>query len=281
MSLRTRFAFVPAAVLGAVLAALPAVAGSETIPVVEGVAESGEGIYKVPPHWAPEHTELAQPGTITFKNTSSTVPHGIVWASSQVPACEGSVPVGTFRTSWSGTCTFTKAGEYTFYCAYHGRSMHGVVSVSPGGQVTSSTTGTPPPPTTSSSSPPAPATTPAPSAAPALAGAASSAVKVSYARAGGSLAGSVDVGAGGAGGRLQVLALARSASLARARGQVRIGLYTRAALPAGVVRFHVVLSARARQALRRHGRLRVSVRVTLTPVQGPSVVVTRALTLRG
>jgi hypothetical protein len=157
--------------------------------------------------------------------------------------------------------------------------MHGVVVVSPGGQVTTPTTGTPAP--TTSASPAPAATTPAPSAGPALAGSASTAVKVSARSAGGSLAGSVDVGAGGAGGRLQVEVSARGAALARHGGQVRIGSYTRAGLPAGLVRFRVALSARARRALRRHGRLAVTVRVVLTPGQGASVVVTRPLILRG
>jgi plastocyanin len=280
MPLRRRFLFVAALVLGIAAAALPVAASSETIPTVEGIGESGEGVYKVPPHWSPERTELAQPGTLTFANRSSTVPHGIVWSSPVLPACEGSVPVGTFKTSWSGTCTFTKAGEYTFYCAYHGPSMHGVVIVAPGGQVTTSTTPAPPGASGGATTPPPASPQPAASAAGSpLAGSASSAVKLSYIRGSSSLGGSVDVAAAGTGGRLQVDVLTRSASLARS-GQVRIGTYRRTALPAGVVHFRVALSARARRALRRHGHLAVLVRLTLTPAQGAAVNVSRTVTLK-
>ncbi|HXR28666.1 MAG TPA: hypothetical protein VN772_03730 [Solirubrobacteraceae bacterium] len=284
-------AFLLAGLLGAAAAVLPAVAGSETIPTVNALAESGEGIYKYPPRWLPERTAIAQPGTVTFTNGSSTVTHGIIWTSAAIPACESSVPVGAgnFKTSWSGTCTFAKPGEYTFYCSYHGPSMHGVIVVGAGGEVTTTSTsntgtGQTPPPTTPTGPPQSP---PAgnPVGAPGSQGSpfAHAAFKLAAGPHDRSVNGSVDVSSAGAGGRLEVDVLVRRAVLAStgASALTRVGRFVRPMVPAGPVAFKVALDARALHALHARGRLALTVRIALTPPGGaPAALPGRALLLR-
>ncbi len=47
------------------------------------------------------------------------------------------MPVGTTPaasgTKWSGACTFTQAGTYTFFCTVHGSEMTGTITVNTGG----------------------------------------------------------------------------------------------------------------------------------------------------
>jgi hypothetical protein len=49
---------------------------------------------------------------------------------------------------------------------------------------------------------------------------------------------------------------------------VIVGRLVRASVPAGRVSFSVALNARGRSALRRHHRLALAVKVTLTPPMG-------------
>jgi hypothetical protein len=66
---------------------------------------------------------------------------------------------------------------------------------------------------------------------------------------------------------------------ARLRG-VRVGSVVRRAVGPGRVRFAVTLSRSARRTLRRSGRLRLSVRIAVTPATGTRYVATRTVTLR-
>jgi plastocyanin len=99
---------------------------------------------------------------------------------------------------------------------------------------------------------------------------------------GSSVRGSLDISHAGTGGRLEVDLLAKSASLATARRSptVRVGRLVRASLSAGKVSFSVALTARGKSALRRHHRLALTVKITLTPVRGATVTVTRSVVLR-
>jgi len=280
MRLRRRSVFVLAALLGAAVAVMPAVAGSETVPpTVTAFSESGEGIYKYPAYWSPERTAIAQPGSVQFTTGSSTQPHGIIWTSPTIPTCEGSVPVGSSKTGWSGKCSFSQAGEYTFYCAYHGPSMHGVIVVAPNGETTSSSTSNPPVPTgTGTGGSPTTPGVAGGGGAGSPSGAASG-LKLSFARHSSAVTGSVQVGPPGVGGRLEVDLLARRASLARTGAPVNVGRLVRTSLPAGAVSFRVPVSARGRAALRRHHRLPLTVKVTVTPAHGSGTSIVRALTL--
>jgi plastocyanin len=94
--------------------------------------------------------------------------------------------------------------------------------------------------------------------------------------------GSIGIGAAGAGGRLEVDLLARSAAVGgHGAKPVIVGRFLRASARAGRLPFSLTLSARAQAALRRHHRLALSVKVTLTPKHGGAARLTRIFTLRG
>jgi plastocyanin len=128
------------ALLGFVAVMLPSIASSATTATVEAISP---GIY---PYWHPEEVAVTTAtGTVTFVNSSPSVPHGIVWKSTPAtPVCEegaNQVPVNTWKTNWKGSCTFPSEGVYKYYCAYHGEAMSGTVYVNAKGVIP------PPPPT--------------------------------------------------------------------------------------------------------------------------------------
>jgi plastocyanin len=108
-----------AGVLGAVFVVVPAIA--ESSPTVSGT----ESLM-----WSPREVSVKPGGMVTFQNTSSSVPHGIVWEAGNpsTPPCSG-VPVNKGETNWKGTCTFTSAGTYRYFCFVHGKAMSGTVTV--------------------------------------------------------------------------------------------------------------------------------------------------------
>jgi plastocyanin len=252
------------AVFGVVAVALPALAASETSPAIEAVNKPGSGAYGEEHHaWSPAQVSILAGGVVTLRNPSA-IAHGVQWVSGPAtPACAGGVPVGTSPsasgTNWSGTCTFTQPGTYTFYCTVHGAEMSGTVTVAAAGAA------------------------PPPLAASPLAGSASEAVKLAPSQHGKTVRGSVAISSAGAGGRLQVELLASAASLARAgsAAQARVGRSVRASLPEGKVSFAVPLVARAKRALHRHGHLRLSVKVIVTPPSGPATTITRHVVMHG
>jgi len=270
-----------ATLLGAAVVVLPAVASSEA-PTISAV-NTGGGYYHA---WSPATATIAEGGTVTLKNESATVPHGVRWVSSPAtPACTG-VPVGTMPaqsgTSWSGTCTFTAPGTYTFYCTVHGPEMTGTITVNANGTTTGTTPGGPVGTTTTGTATAPGAQEPAgPSGSP-LAGSASSAIRLARLQRGGAVRGAIAVSEAGSGGRLQVDLLARRASLAGAPHAplASAGRLVRSSLRPGVVSFKVQLNARATRALRAHHRLALSVRIVIRPLHGPPVTVTRAVLLR-
>jgi len=243
-------------------AALSAVAASEGSPVIEAVNKAGSGAYPEEHHaWSPAQVSVAADGAVTIRNPS-TVAHGVQWISGpSTPTCSG-VPVGTSPaasgTKWSGTCTFAQAGTYTFYCTVHGAEMTSTVTVSSVGA----------PPATSEGSP--------------LAGSASEAIKLPSRQRGKAVRGSVALSSAGAGGRLQVDLLAKSASLASANraARVRVGRLVLAHVHAGRASFAVALSSRARAALRRHGRLALTATVLIGSPAGRSVTIVRKVLMR-
>ncbi len=120
------------------VAMAPAVGGStEPTPTVKAVSI---GLYGHA--WSPEAVAVGTGGSIAISN-STGVPHGVHWIGGPAtPGCSG-VPVGTTSatsgTAWNGTCTFTQAGTYTFYCTVHGPEMTGTVTVTTPGAPTLST----------------------------------------------------------------------------------------------------------------------------------------------
>jgi plastocyanin len=109
-----------AGVLGATCVAVPAIA--ESSPTVSGTESL---------KWVPPEVTVAPGGTVTFQDTSTVVPHGIVWETGNpsTPVCSG-VPINRGETNWKGSCTFTNVGTYKYYCFVHGMMMSGRVIVS-------------------------------------------------------------------------------------------------------------------------------------------------------
>jgi plastocyanin len=252
------------------LAALPAVASSEP-QTVEAV---NEGLYYH--SWKPAAVTVIAGDAVAFRNNTE-VPHGIEWRSAVKPVCTSGVPVGTGAeasgTNWSGTCTFSQAGTYTFYCTVHGPEMTGTVTVNANG--TTTVTATPPPP-------PGP-TTPSPSPSPSgegspLNGSPAKAVKLAKSQRGGVVRGSLSLSSAAAGRRLEVDLLAKRLRGARHSGSTRVGRLLRGSLSSGVTTFAVRLDAAARRVLKRKGRLALSVKIAIGPgAGGKQLVVTRAV----
>jgi hypothetical protein len=193
---------------------------------------------------------------------------------------------GNSKTSWSGSCSFAQAGEYAFYCSYHGPSMQGTVIVS--AAVATTTTTAPPPASGGGAAGGNPASPVEPgsqsmSALPSSppAGSALRAVKLASVQRGGSVRGSVKVSPAGSGARLEVDLLAKGASLAGAgrAAQVRVGRLVRPSVQAGTVSFKVTLTSRARRVLRPHRHLALAVRISLSPAHGSTVRIGRSVVL--
>jgi plastocyanin len=390
-------------VLGAVVGAIPTVAGGTSAVSVQAVNFAFVGNNNSRPA-----AVAIKPGeSVNFTNTNGVYNHDVFFKTSTPASCtdngssgpvlgptEANPSTALFPVStWNGSCTFTKPGEYKFYCTVHlfegtiyvnaagalpptastaaatgatettatlngainpdgqptsyyfsygtstsygqktaetvvgeDNANHVVSAVvtglapgttyhfqlvahnqsgnSPGSDQTFKTTPAPPPPSSPSPTPPAsgssppptPPPTPALSPAPLpgageisraqggspLLGGAANAVKLLSGQHGSAVHGSLAVSPAGAGGRLEVDLLATGASLARAKHplQVLIGRLVCTSVSAGKVSFSVSLDSRGKRALRRHGHLTLTVRMTLTPRGGTATTVTRGIVLR-
>jgi plastocyanin len=141
--------------LGTFVAVLPAMASSETVPSVEAVA-TGHGVYGEGYAWSPTQATIGAGGSVMFSTGSTNAPHGIIWTSSAKPTCSSAVPVGenSFNEHWSGSCTFTQPGTYTFECSVHHREMTGTITVTAAGTTTTMSVPAPTPtPTTTTPTP--------------------------------------------------------------------------------------------------------------------------------
>jgi plastocyanin len=247
----------PLALVIAILALQSGTAGAAEGPTIEAASS---GYHFV---WSPPTAEVAPGGTVNFKSPSASVPHGVTWKSvPEDPSCSN-VPIDSEKTSWSGSCTFATAGSYAFVCTVHPVEMKGSIEVKAGG------TGgpNPPPPADRAGSP--------------LSGPASQALRIRKAQSGNAVRGSIGLSQAAAGARLTVDLLARRAALLSARGAatVRVGRLARSSVGAGRVSFKVSLKPSARRALKRHGRLRLTVRVTVTPPGRDATKLTRGVVL--
>jgi hypothetical protein len=289
MRLRRRLLFGLAAVMGAAVVVLPAVAASET-PTVEAITGCST-YYPSYPCWSPSSpVTIASGGTVKFVDKSNSLEQGIRWIGT-APACEN-VPSADQKGPWEGTCTFTESGNYRFD-GTQSYSSTGEVVVT-GTATTNTTTSTatttiaptlsgPAGPNGALSEPGSPAagSNDGAQSSP-LAGSAASAVRLAPVQHGRAVHGSVEVSHAGAGGRLEVQLLARRAALVSAgrSAQAQVGRVARATLASGTGSFTVALDAKAARALRIHRRLALNVRIAVTPVDGSAVVLTRSVLLR-
>ncbi len=282
MKLRKRYLPI-AAVLGAGLAIVPALAAAPpeaTLEVNENCVEAdwpcwatpGSGSYPSPA----STVRIAPGGKVKFKDDTSTAAT-VTWTGS-APACSGIT--ASAATGWEGTCEFTQPGTYRFESPTlfnEGGSLdytkyEVVVEGATTGTTTSTTTttttmpGTTTTPTTTTTAP----TTPR---EPGM----SAQVTLATSQRGTRVHGSISVTQANAGGRLEVGLFAARAALAKAGhpARLRVGRLVRPSLKAGRVSFAVPLNATGRAALRRHRRLAVTVKITLTRARGAAATVTR------
>jgi hypothetical protein len=285
VKLRKRYLPV-AAVLGAAVAIVPApalaAAPSEAkLEVNENCIEPDWPCWATPGSSQPAaKVTIASGGSVTFADSKTAA--NIAWTGT-APACEPSVPVApaASKTGWEGKCTFATPGAYKFesstlwfeYTRYE-IVVEGSATAPPtgaageGGSKGGSTTGT----TTSG---PAPAGESPPGSP------LSGAPMIGSNQRGGTVKGSLEVSKAGAGDRLVVNLLATTDSLGKAghATQVVVGRFVSAAVGAGQRSFAVKLNANARRALKRHHRLALKVKITLTPAGGEATSVTRSVTL--
>jgi plastocyanin len=283
MGLRRCAFLLVCALLGAAVAVLPAIAGSETAPTTV-TALNSEGIYKEQRHyWSPATLAVVAGAVVAFANPSAEVRHGVEWTGGPAPSCSG-LPGGAGAYSWHGECTFAQPGTYSFRCTVHPTEMTGTVTVGSAGTTTTTTTtqpGTPSPGggVTTTQSTPQPLVQLAPASL--LAGPSSQALRLAASQRGSSVRGVLDLAPAGSGGRLEVDLLARRASLAAAHGpgQVQVGRLVRSRVLAGRVSFRVPLSPRAARALRIRRRLALAVRIVITAPGGTSLQIRRTVLL--
>lgn len=261
-----------AAVLGMAVAIGPVVASFATEPTIEATG----GSYGYGFRWSPSTAEVKEGGTVTFQNTSTSVPHGVEWTGGpEAPSCPG-VPINEGKTGWKGRCTFAHPGTYTFRCVVHPTEMTGTVTVSANGAVTTTMTSPPPvPPATTTGITPA-----VPSESP-LVSSAAGALKLAKSQRGGVVKGSIDISNAGAGDRLEVDVFAAKGLLAKHAGPSRVGAFSRSSVPGGQTSFSVKLDSKALRALKRRQELRLTVKVTLTPLYGTPLTITRLVVERG
>jgi plastocyanin len=184
--------------------------------------------------------------------------------------------VAAQETSQSATASLTELLPGTIY---HFRLVaENAAGPTLGADRTFSTTSPPPASPTPTLGP----ISPEPELAPLLPVFVHDSLKLAVTHRGAVVRGSLEVSRSGAGGRLEVDLLAKSASLAR-RGhsskQVTVGRLVRASVSAGKVQFSIALNARGKSALRRHHRLALIVKIMLTPPSGNATTLTRSVVL--
>lgn len=211
--------------------------------------------------WKPSALTVAPGGTVAFANPSAIVPHGLAWTGGpQQPSCSG-VPVGSSGTEWSGTCSFSQPGTYSFVCTVHPEEMKGTITVGAGD--------TGPAPTPGSSQSPASAE------GPLIDG-----LRVVRNQRGAAVRGSFAISAAAVGGAWSVAVEARRAALGgRGKALVPVGAVFRSVARAGRHRFVVRLEPRAQRVLRSQGHLSLIVRVAVAPPDDVPVARSRRVKL--
>jgi hypothetical protein len=283
--LRTLAFFALAPLLGALIAVPQALAAPS-----EAKLEVNENCVEPDwPCWAtPGSSQPAFKVTIAGGGTVMFVDHGkeanLAWTGT-APACEPSAPVAPAapKTGWEGKCTFATPGTYNFESSTlfnEGGSLdytkYEVV-------VEGSAPTTPPTGTTGGGGSPPGTTTPSPTTAgESPTGSLLSGVPTIHSSQRGTIIkGSLQISEAGAGDRLEVDLLATTASLAKAGHATQVvGRFVSASVSAGQHSFSVKLTAKARKALKRHHRMVLEVKITLTPAHGEAVSVTKSVTVQ-
>jgi hypothetical protein len=287
MKPRTLLFLALAALLGAAVAVMPALAAAPSeakLEVNENCVESNWPCWATPGSGAnpapASKVTIAGGGEVKFADNATAA--AVVWMGS-APACSG-VPTSAM-TKWEGTCKFEQPGTYKFESStlFNGGpslnyTKYEIVVEGTVTGTTPTTTTTTTTPTTTTTAP----TTPSEASHGSPLEGGSRALRLPASQRGGTVRGSIEVSQAGAGGRLEVALFAAGASLAKAGrpAQVRVGRLVRSSLHAGSVSISVPLNAKGKAALRRHRRLTLTVKITLTSLHGAAVTVTRGVVVR-
>lgn len=292
MRLRTLLLLALAALVGSAVAVLPALAAAPSeakLEVNENCVESNWPCWAAPgsgstPQPASKVTILAG-GELSFADNATTKAN-IAWVGN-APACSPSVPVSPTppQAPWEGKCKFEQPGTYKFesstlfdggpslnYTKYEIVVEAGVTGTTP-----TTTTTTPTPTTTTTTSP----TTPGEPSRGSSLEEGSGVLELARSQRGSTVHGSIEVSRADTGGRLELGLFATNAALAKAshRTQVRVGRLVRSSLAAGSMSFSVPLSTKGKGSLRRHRHLALTLKITLTPLHGVVVRLTRVVVL--
>jgi hypothetical protein len=296
MRSRTLLLLALAALVGSAVAVLPALAAAPSeakLEVNENCVESdwpcwaalGSGSKPEP---ASKVTIVAG-GEVMFTDDATTKAN-IAWVGN-APVCSPSVPVSPAspQAPWEGKCKFEQPGTYKFESStlFNGgpslnyTKYEVVVEAGATGTTPTTTTTTPTPTPTPTTTTTTSATTPGePSHGSPLQGG-SRALALARGQRGSSVHGSIDVSQAGSGGRLEVGLFSAGAGPTKVshRSQVRVGRLVTSSLKAGSVSFSVPLSTKGKASLRRHRHLTVTLKITLTPLHGAVVRLTRVVVL--
>ncbi|HME05200.1 MAG TPA: hypothetical protein VKG38_19405 [Solirubrobacteraceae bacterium] len=285
MKSRTLLLFALAALVGVAVAVLPALAAAPSEARLEVNENCVENDW---PCWAalgsgskPEPASkvtIPAGGEVMFTDRTNTKAN-IAWTGT-APACSSSVPVSPTspQAPWEGKCKFEQPGTYRFASStlFNGGPSENYTKyeIVVEGGATGTTPITTPKTTTSPTTP----SEPGHGLVSPLEGG-SRALKLAGSQRGSRVHGSIKVSQASSGGRLEVGLFATSASLIKAGhpAQVRVGRLVGLSLKAGIVSFSVPLSAKGKASLRRHRRLTLTVKITLTPVHGATVTLTRGV----
>ncbi|HEV3323197.1 MAG TPA: hypothetical protein VG147_13530 [Solirubrobacteraceae bacterium] len=262
-----------AALIGAAVAVLPALAAAPSeakLEVNQNCVEANWPCWATPGSSSPaSKVTIATGGEVMFTDKASTAAT-VVWTGS-APTCTG-VPTSAM-TGWEGKCKFEQPGTYKFESStlWPEYTKYEIVVEGAATNTTPTTTTTTTPTTTTPSAP----TTPSEPGHSSPLGA----LKLASTQRGSTVRGQVKVSQAGAGGRLVVSLFAAGGSLAKTghSAQKRVGRLVRSSLQAGSVSFSVPLNANGKAALRRHRRLALTVKVTVTPQHGAAMTLTRSV----
>jgi hypothetical protein len=289
VKLRKRYLPVAAA-LGAAFAIVPApalaAAPSEAkLEVNENCVDPDWPCWATPGSTQPAfRVTIASGGSVAFADSKTAT--NVAWTGT-APTCEPAVPVApaAAKTGWEGKCTFSQPGTYDFESSTlfnEGGSLdYTKYEVVVEGSATAPSTPTTGEGGSKGGAAPGPSTSGPGAAGESPTGSPlSGAPRISSSQRGSTVKGSLEVSKAGGGDRLEVDLIATTASLAKAGHATQVvGRFTSASLSAGQRSFSVKLDAEAKRALKRHHRLALKVKITLTPVNGEATSVTRSVTL--
>jgi plastocyanin len=212
------------------------------------------------------------PGSVvTFGYPSGFSAHNADFGANAPSSCTG-MPGTPTAAGWSGSCTFNNTGTYTFFCDLHA-SMTGTVLV---GDVPDP----PPPPSGGGGGGGGGSNTGGDTAG--GGGSTSdplSGLKLAKTQKGSKVTGSIASVAAGSALSIEITAKP-SALKTSSTKPVRVGRVVKSDLPSGTAKFSIKLSSKALRAIKKKGKLAVTVTIKLTLQGGSTAKTTKSVTLK-